>query len=116
MDRGAAMHDSLKAGRPIQVVEHKTIADALQGGISLENKFTFQLCQRHLDDFVLLSEDEITQAMRTAYFDEHLVLEGAGACGFGAASRLKSEFQGANVGLICSGDNVDPEDFKRIIS
>lgn len=116
MDRGAAMHDSLKAGRPIHVVEHKTIADALQGGISLENKYTFELCRRHLDDFVLLSEDEIAQAMRTAFYDERLVLEGAGACGFGAIARLNSEFQGANVAIICSGNNVDPQEFKRIIT
>jgi threonine dehydratase len=115
MERGAAMHDSLKAGRPMQVAEQRTLADALQGGIGLDNKHTFDLCRRYLDDFVLLTEDEIERCVRTAFYDERLVLEGAGACGFGAITQRAEEYAGAKAATVCSGDNIDPEAFKRLI-
>lgn len=116
MERGAAMHRSLQVGRPTQVEELRTVADALQGGIGLDNRYTFNLCREYLDEFILLSEDEIASSMRSAFHDEGLVLEGAGACGFGALQRCKERFRGANVAVICSGNNIDRAQFESIIA
>lgn len=116
MERGAAMHRSLQAGKPTQVEELRTLADALQGGIGLDNRYTFNLCRAYLDEFILLSEDEIARSMRGAFRDEGLVLEGAGACGFGALQRCKERFRGANVAIICSGANIGREQFENIIA
>lgn len=115
MELGAAMYSSLMAGRPTQVEELRTLADALQGGIGLHNRYTFDLCRQHLDDFILLSEDEIASSMRSAFHDEGLVLEGAGACGFGALRRWKDRFPGGHAAVICSGANVGREQFESIV-
>ncbi|HEX5326739.1 MAG TPA: hydroxyectoine utilization dehydratase EutB, partial [Acetobacteraceae bacterium] len=57
MERGAAMHASLAAGRPILVEELPTLADSLGGGIGLDNRYTFAMARDLLDDAVLVSED-----------------------------------------------------------
>src|SRR5690606_27505397 len=44
MDRGAAMHDSVRAGRPVEVEEVPSLADSLGGGIGLDNRLSFPLC------------------------------------------------------------------------
>jgi threonine dehydratase len=115
MALGAAMHESLKAGRPVLIEEKRTIADALQGGVGLDNRHTFDLCSRFLDDFVLLSEAEIASAVRSAFYNERLVLEGAGACGLAALLQRGEEYAGAKAAVICTGDNIDPEDFRKLI-
>ena len=115
MERGAAMHHSLKAGRPIEVEELPTIADALQGGIGMSNRYSFQLCQTYVDDAMLINEEQIKKAMAYAYWKEHLVLEGAGACGIGLLLAQTAGELGANVVTICSGDNVDPGEFLDIV-
>ncbi|MGG2478951.1 hydroxyectoine utilization dehydratase EutB, partial [Rhizobium sp. BR5] len=38
MERGAAMHASIAAGRPVSVREEETLADSLGGGIGLANR------------------------------------------------------------------------------
>ena len=41
-ENGASMYNSTKMGKPVNVQEEETIADALGGNIGLENKWTFQ--------------------------------------------------------------------------
>src|SRR5690606_23024019 len=84
MDRGAAMHESLKAGRPVEVEEVESLADSLGGGIGLANRHSFRLCRDNLDATVLVSEDEIRRAMQALYFEDLLVTEGAAAVGAAA--------------------------------
>ena len=54
MERGAAMYQCQKAGKPIFVEEEKTLADALGGGIGLDNKYTFKMTRELVDDIVLV--------------------------------------------------------------
>lgn len=107
MERGPAMYDSLQAGRPLPVVEEKTLADSLSGGIGLDNRYTFALCQRYVDDVVLLSEAEIADAMAFALHTHHLVVEGGGAVGMGALLSGKATELGRHVAVVVSGGNVD---------
>src|SRR5690606_6378087 len=67
MDRGAAMYESIRAGRPVEVEEVASLADSLGGGIGLDNRLSFKLCRELLDDCVLVTEDEIYDAIQTLY-------------------------------------------------
>ncbi len=116
MERGAAMYYSQQAGKPVYVEELATVADALQGGIGLDNRYTFAMCQTYVDDFMLISEEQIKAAMTYAYRNEHLVLEGSGACGIALLLDDRLKGVGNNIVTICSGDNVDPDDFLDIVS
>ncbi|QCY10576.1 hydroxyectoine utilization dehydratase EutB [Pseudomonas sp. MPC6] len=115
MQRGAAMHASLAAGHPVEVDELPTLADSLGGGIGLDNGYTFSMT-RHLCDHVhLLTEASIANAMRHAYREERLVLEGAAAVGIAALLDGLIEPRGPIV-VVVSGRNVDIDQHLRVLA
>ena len=106
MERGAAMAASLAAERPTAIVEEPTLADALSGGIGLDNRITFPLVRDLLDDLLLLTEEQIADAMVYALREEKLVLEGGGACSLAVLLAAAPGAMGSAVAAVCSGDNV----------
>ncbi|WP_262028973.1 hydroxyectoine utilization dehydratase EutB [Microvirga sp. Mcv34] len=115
MARGAAMHESLRAGKPVPVEELETLADSLGGGIGLENRYTFAMCRDLLDDVVLLSEEEIAEGIRHAFHEEGEVVEGAGAVGIAALLAGRIDVRGPTVVLV-SGRNIDETLHRRIVN
>jgi len=114
MARGAAMHDCLRAGRPITVRELPTLADSLGGGIGLDNRHTFAMVRDLVDDIILLSEAEIATAIRHAYWQEREVIECAGAVGIGAILAGKVVLTGPTA-IVVSGRNIDMDLHHRLI-
>ncbi len=114
MARGAAMHASLAAGRPVQVDEVETLADSLGGGIGLDNRHTLRICAALLDDAILVSEEEIAAGIRHAWATEHETVEGAGAVGIAALLAGRVTAQGP-VAVILSGRNIDAALHRRIV-
>jgi len=102
-----AMYQSLKAGHPMEIEEKDSLADALLGGIGLDNKYTFRMVQQYVDDIVLLSEDEIAEGMAYALRNEHLVMEGGGAVGIAALLARKAMGICGKVALVVTGGNVE---------
>ncbi len=115
MAKGAAMHASLTAGKPVLVEEEESLADSLGGGIGLANRHTFPMARELLDGTVLLSEDEIAAGITHAYREEREIIEGSGAVGIGALLAGKVELRGPTVALL-SGRNIDMDLHLRIIS
>jgi threonine dehydratase len=115
MERGPAMHLSLQAGHPVEVVEEPTLADSLGGGIGLDNRHTFAMIRDLVDETVLLSEHEIAEGMRALYRTQQIVAEGGGAVGAGALLSGKIDVKGAKVAAVISGRNVDMDVFTRIV-
>jgi threonine dehydratase len=115
MERGAAMHAAIAAGKPVAIREEETLADSLGGGIGLQNRVTFALCRDLLDDIVLLTEDEIAEGIRHAARAENLTVEGAGAVGMAAILADKVELSGPTV-VIVSGANIDPNMHQKILA
>jgi threonine dehydratase len=115
MERGSAMIESQKAGKPIEVEELPTLADSLGGGIGLDNRWTFNIVRDLVDELVLLSEEEIAEGIRHAYFNEQIVLEGGGSVGLAAllAEKVKP---GAKTIVLLSGKNIDMQLHRKIIN
>jgi threonine dehydratase len=114
MQRGAAMHASLAAGHPVEVEELPTLADSLGGGIGLDNQYTFSMTRDTCDHLHLLSEASIANAIRHAYREERLVLEGAAAVGIAALLDGLIEPRGPIV-VVVSGRNVDIDQHLRVL-
>ena len=116
MDRGAAMHASIRAGHPVDVEEVPSLADSLGGGIGLNNKLSFQLCRDLLDDIVLVTEEEIYHAMQVLFYEDRIVAEGA--CVVGTAATLAGKLPKAHgpVGTIITGRNLDMHLFHKVMS
>lgn len=115
MERGAAMYECQKAGKPVQVAERATLADSLGGGIGLDNRLTFNMVRDLVDDILLVSEAEIAAAVRHAYWQEHQVIEGSGSVGIAAILTNKFKPEGPTVVLL-SGGNIDMRLHNRIIN
>ena len=115
MDRGAAMHASLLAGKPVEVAEVASLADSLGGGIGLENRLSFPLCRDHLDATVLVTEEEIRHAMQVLYFEDRIVAEGASVVGLAAILSGKVRVDGP-AGTIVTGRNLDMGLFTKIMA
>ena len=107
MDRAPVMYHSLKAGHPVTMEQEETLADALVGGIGTDNQYSFALCQKLVDDFVLVSDEEIAAAMLFALREHHLLVEGAGAAGIAALLSGKLPMVEGSVVVVVSGGNVD---------
>jgi len=106
MERGAAMVESLRAGRVVEIVEEPTLAHALAGDIH-PCDYTFPLIQKTIDETVLVSEEEIAAAMALALEQHHMAVEGAGAVGIAALMSEKIEHLGKHVAVVISGGNVE---------
>ena len=113
MARGAGMHASLAAGRPVEVEEVPSLADSLGGGIGTANRWTFDLCRRLLDDVVLVSEAEIYRGMAHLLRCDRIVAEGAAAVGTAALLAGRIALRGPTA-LIVSGSNVDMDQLIRV--
>lgn len=116
MERGAAMKASLVSGRPVQVEELPSLADALGGGIGLDNKLTFAMCQALVDDVVLVSEREIAAGIRHAYAQEREIVEGAGAVGIAALLAGKITGLSGPLAIVVSGRNIDMDRHRDIVN
>ncbi len=87
------------------VAQGATLAE----GIAVKNigEKTLEICRDTVDDILLVSEDEIEQALGMLLTIEKTVSEGAGACPLAALLRYPDMFKGKKVGLIVSGGNID---------
>lgn len=112
---GAAMHASLRAGRPVEVPEPASLADSLGGGIGLNNRHTFALCREVVDEIVLVDEPQIAEGMRVLYREQGLVSEGSGAVGPAALLANTIEAVPGPVVCIISGAGIDPALFQAIL-
>jgi threonine dehydratase len=110
------MYESLAEGRPIAFPEEETIANALSGGIGLDNRYTFELVRDLVDEYLLVSEGEIREAMAFAATEYKLVVEGGGAVGIAALLSGKFSGQGENVAVVVSGGNVEPGLLAQIVA
>jgi threonine dehydratase len=110
-----AMVASLAAGRPVEVPEQPSLADSLGGGIGLENRHTFEMTKRHVDECVLVGEDDIAAGIRFAYEAEGEVIEGAAAVGI--AVLLNGSVKPAGpTAIILTGRNIASDLHRRVIN
>ena len=89
-----------------------SLADGLHGGISQGN---LDLALKLVDDFILVEEEEIAQAMYWLAKEHHWMIEGSGAVGVAALLHGNLDLAGKKVGTILSGSNVDATKLAKII-
>ena len=68
-----------------------------------------------LDDFLLVSDDEIRHAMGVLLEKAHTLAEGAGAAATAGAIKLKDRIRGKKVAIIVSGGNVTLDQLKEVV-
>jgi threonine dehydratase len=104
---------SLEAGRPIKTNAARTFADGL--ACRDPQPEALDLIAAGAARVVLVSEEEIAEAIRIYYTTTHNLAEGAGAVPLAALLKEKQRCAGKRVGLILSGGNIDMATFAQIL-
>lgn len=91
-----------------------TSAEGLATGSAFELPQTILWSQ--LDDFLLISEAEIKQAMLWMLERAHTLAEGAGAAALAAAYRMRDQLRDQRVGVVCSGGNASLASLHEVLS
>lgn len=99
--------------RRLVTAPNRTFAEGLATGVAFELPQT--ILWEGLQDFLLVSEEEIMQAMVWMIEYAHTLAEAAGASSLAAACRLRNELSGKKVGIVCSGGNTSLEHLKRAL-
>ena len=97
---------SLEAGEPVAVEAAVTVADGI--AVKRPGEITMPLVERWLDEVLVVSEDEVGDAMAELLVEAKLVVEGAGAVGIAAllAEHARPAAQGTTA-VVISGGNID---------
>jgi threonine dehydratase len=92
-------------------------ADTMADGLATRSSFelTQGIIRDNLDDFVLVSEEEIKDAIRLYVEKAHIIAEGAGAAPLAAAYKLRDRLKGKKVVLVLSGGNLTAEMLRSIL-
>ena len=100
---------------PQRVVGDK--ADTFAEGIATRVTFdlTFDIYKKYLDDFILLTEQELAEGIRLALTTTHNLAEGAGSAALAAARKLRAQLAGLRVACIMSGGNIDQARLKAVL-
>ena len=75
-----------------------------------------RILRRLLDDFVLVTEDELRDATLTMIEATHTVVELAAGSTLAAALHMREELAGRRVALVCSGGNVTRAQLRDLVS
>jgi threonine dehydratase len=108
-----AMTLSWRAGGPVETDTPRTFAEGMATRVPAA--MTLEIMRGHVHDMVLVSDDELREAIRLLLRVTHNLPEGAGAATTAAAFRLKGELAGKSVVGVFSGGNLDVRELRRIL-
>jgi threonine dehydratase len=108
-----AMQLSWQAGE-LLTAEMKTFAEGVATRVPFEN--TQRIMRKYLDDFILVDDEDIRQAIVLLLEHTHNLAEGAGAVSLAAALQLKERLAGKKVVLVLSGGNLSLAQLRGILN
>ena len=113
-ENSSVMYQSLKAGKILKIESKPTLSDGTAGGIEPDS-LTYDLCRKYVDRFIIISENEIKEALKLVFEKEHFLIEGAAALSVAALMKENENFVKKNVVLILSGAKLSLESLKQIL-
>ena len=109
-----AVYRSWKGPERVVGESANTFAEGVATRVSFD--LPFWIYKQYLDDFLLLSEEELADGVRMALKTTHNLTEGAGAASIAAAYKLKDSLAGKRVVCVMSGGNLDAAKLKWILA
>ncbi len=105
---------SLAAGRIVHIDVGQTLADGLCGNLDPDT-ITFDLVRTLVDRMVLVTEDQLREAIRGLLREERLVAEAAGAAAVAPFMKEGVQIKGRRIAAVLSGANIDSEVLAALI-
>jgi len=109
----SSMYESIRNTKVIKTDSADTIADGI--AVKCVGTLTYEHCRDYLDEVVLVSEQQINQAILFAIEKLHILVEGAGAVGLAALLSGKIDVKNQRIVNIISGGNIDITLFANLI-
>jgi threonine dehydratase len=113
-ERAPSIYLSWQAGRIVETPAADTFADGVATRVPAW--LTFEIIKEGVDEIVLVSEEEIAEAIKLLWRTTHNLVEGAGATATAATLKLRARLQGQTVVNVLSGGNLDSDSIGRIFS
>jgi len=113
-ENSPVMAKCAEAGEIIEWPVLPTLSDGTAGGIE-PGAITFEYCQQYVDDYVLVSEDDIRTAMCQFMDNEHMLLEGAAGVAIAGLVRMAKRHAGKRVVVVICGANISRETLLTVI-
>jgi threonine dehydratase len=105
-----AMSKSFAANHTVKMGQMFSIADSLMAPHT--EQYSYELCRRHVDQIVTISDNQMRAAMLTLFMQLKLAVEPACAAATAALlGPLRETLQGKRVGVLLCGTNIDPVSF-----
>lgn len=104
-DQGNDTQLSLRAGRRITIPIPETIADGLRS--ATPGALTFPIVQKHVEDILLVTDQEIVEAMNFLLTRMKILVEPSGAASAAAVLKRRIPAGLQRIGVILSGGNYD---------
>ena len=109
-DGSDAMSKSFAANHTVKMGHMSSIADSLMAPHT--EQYSYELCRRHVDRVVTISDNQMRSAMLTLFMQLKLAVEPACAAATAALlGPLRETLQGKRVGVLLCGTNIDPVSF-----
>jgi threonine dehydratase len=114
-EKAPSIYESWKAGRPVEA-RMETDAEGLATRVPHDNTLRM-ICdpRKGIDDFVLVSDEEMADGVRLLLEHTRNVAEKGGAAALAAALRIRERLAGRKVVLVLSGGNISMEKLHRIL-
>ena len=108
-------YESIKAGNILTMDIEDTISDGSAGGIEAD-AITFNLVRNHhlVDRYILVTEQEIMDAMHIIFHHHRQIIEGAAGVAVAALIKEKENLTGNTIVILCGG-NIDMNKFLPIV-
>ena len=104
---------SWKKGEIVPTESADTMADGLATRRAFE--LPLEIMRDQIDDFVLVSDDEIRDAIRLYVEKAHTIAEGAGAAALAAGYKIREQLRGKKVVMELSGGNLTADMLRSIL-
>jgi threonine dehydratase len=109
-DGSDAMGKSFAANHTIRMGHMHSIADSLMAPHT--EQYSYELCRRHIDRLVTVTDNQLRSAMLTLFTQLKLAVEPACAAATAALlGPLRETLQGKRVGVLLCGANIDTVSF-----
>jgi len=112
-ENSRVLYESIRAGEIIDYPEQPTLSESTAGGLE-SGSITLNVCRDAIDRSMLVSEQEILEALRQARKLKGWEIEGAAAVALAALRREASFEKNKTVAVIVCGGNVSPEVLRQI--
>lgn len=114
VEASCPFNQSLASGHIVHIDVGQTLADGLSGNLDPDT-ITFDLVRALVDRMILVTEDQLRDAIRGVAREERLVAEAAGAAAVAPFMREGLHMKGRRIAVVLSGANIDSEVLAALI-